>query len=100
MRFANEYGYGELNNFPGCNQLTVSNHAFIFPKDRGKGNGSENHKLRLKRAKSLGYDYIMCTVIHTNTPELRILKKNNWKELDRFKNKESGNTVIIFGKKL
>ena len=36
MRFANEYGYGELNNFPGCNQLTVSNHAFIYHKDRIK----------------------------------------------------------------
>ena len=100
MRFANEHGYGELNNFPGCNQLTVSNHAFIYPKDRGKGNGHKNHELRLKRAKFLGYDYIMCTVISTNIIQIKIMKKHNWKELDRFTNSETGNEVIIFGRKL
>ena len=62
MRFANEDGYCELNSFPGCNQIVVSNHAFIYPEKRGKGLGSKNHKLRVERAKFLGYDYFICTV--------------------------------------
>lgn len=48
MRFANEFGYCELNPFPGCSQIVVSNHAFIYPEKRGKGNGSVNHKLRVE----------------------------------------------------
>jgi hypothetical protein len=100
MRFANENGYGELNNFPGCNQITVSNHAFIYPNQRGKGKGDENHKLRLKRAKLMGYDYMVCTVIDSNVAQRRILTKNNWKELDEFKSSETGHTIIIYGKKL
>lgn len=99
-RYANKYGYWELNKFPGCNQIVVSNHAFIYPKYRGKGLGTKNHELRLERAKVLGYDYIMCTVISTNTAELAILNKSGFKKLDEFDNTETGNTVYVFGKKL
>lgn len=100
MRFSNEYGYCELNTFPGCNQIVVSNHAFIYPQHRGKGKGHENHKLRIERASFMGYDYLLCTVRSTNTPELKILDKNGFKELDEFRNSETGNSVKIFGKKL
>jgi L-amino acid N-acyltransferase YncA len=100
MRFANENGYCELNSFPGCNQIVVSNHAFIYKDKRGKGLGYLNHKLRLKRASFLGYDYLICTVKADNLPELAILKKSNFKELDEFLNTETGNIIKIFGKKL
>ncbi len=100
MRFANENGYCELNTFPGCNQIVVSNHAFIYKDKRGKGLGNENHKLRVERAKFMGYNYLLCTVKANNIAELAILKKNNFKELDEFLNSESGNLVKIFGKKL
>lgn len=100
MRFANDFGYCELNPFPGCNQIVVSNHAFIYPQHRGKGHGNDNHKLRVERAKFMGYDYLLCTVRATNGPELAILKKNGFKELDEFTNTETGNRVKIFGKQL
>jgi L-amino acid N-acyltransferase YncA len=100
MRFANEAGYCELNSFPGCNQIIVSNHAFIYHDKRGKGLGNQNHELRIERAKFLGYDYLLCTVKSNNLPELAILKKNNFKELDEFLNTETGTMVKIFGKKL
>ena len=100
MRFANESGYCELNSFPGCSQIIVSNHAFIYRDKRGKGEGTTNHKLRIERAKFMGFDYLLCTVKSTNLPELAILKKNNFKELDEFLNTETGNLVKIFGKKL
>ena len=100
MRFANEDGYCELNSFPGCSQIVVSNHAFIYPEKRGKGKGHVNHKLRVERAKFMGYDYLMCTVRADNAIELKILYANKFKYLDEFKNSESGNSVILFGKKL
>ncbi len=100
MRFANENGYCELNSFPGCNQIVVSNHAFIYPEKRGKGLGNENHKLRVERAKFMGYDYLLCTVKADNHRELSILNKNNFKELDEFLNTETGNLVKLFGKNL
>lgn len=100
MRFANENGYCELNPFPGCSQIVVSNHAFIYPDKRRKGLGSLNHELRVNRAKFMGYDYILCTVKADNVAELAILKKYNFKELDEFLNSETGNLVKLFGKKL
>lgn len=98
MRFANENGYCELNPFPGCNQIVISNHAFIYPDKRGKGLGNENHKLRVERARFMGYNYLLCTVKADNIAELAILKKNDFKELDEFLNTETGNKVKIFGK--
>lgn len=100
MRFANENGYCELNTFPGCSQIVVSNHAFIYPEKRGQGHGNTNHKLRVERAKFLGYDYLICTVRANNVPELKILAKNGFKELDEFINTNTGNTVKLFGKQL
>ena len=99
-RFANENGYCELNSFPGCSQIVVSNHAFIYQEKRGKGCGKKNHELRYERARFLGYDYIICTVRANNVPELKILENNNFKELDEFTNTNTGNLVKIFGKKI
>jgi hypothetical protein len=98
MRFANEDGYCELNPFPGCSQIVVLNHAFIYPEKRRQGKGSVNHKLRVERAKFMGFNYLICTVKANNTAELAILNKNKFKELDQFLNTESGNLVKIFGK--
>lgn len=100
MRYSDEDGFWELNPFPGNNQIVVSNHAFIYPEKRKQGKGTEKNKLRLTQAKFLGYDYILCTVIVTNEPQMKILIKNGFKELDEFDNKETGNKIKIFGRKL
>ena len=100
MRFANDKGYCELNPFPGCSQIVVSNHGVIYPKERGKGYGSGNHKLRVERAKFMGYDYILCTVKSDNIVEIKILDKNKFKKLDSFVNTETNNIVYIYGKRL
>ena len=100
MRFANEDGYGELNSFPGCNQIVVSNHAFIYKNKRGQGKGHRNHQLRGERAKFLGYDYLICTVKANNIAELKILDKGGFKELDEFDNSETGSTIKLYGKKI
>jgi len=100
MRYADEHGFYELNPFPGCNQIIVSNHAFIYPEHRGRGWGTEQHKHRLLQAKYLGYDYMICTVKSDNEREIKILKANGWRQLDRFANIETGNHIEIWGKQL
>lgn len=100
MRFSNENGFCELNPFPGCNQIVVSNHAFIFPEKRGKGEGRKNHQLRVQRAKDLGYDLVLCTVRSNNVRELAILTTEKWEKLTTFKNSETGNMVELWMKLL
>lgn len=98
MRFANEYGFYELNPFPGCNQIVVSNPAFIYPKYRGKGFGQKQHQERLDKAKELGYDMIMCTVNHTNCAELHILHKFGWDSGGSLFNHETGHFLVVYTK--
>jgi GNAT superfamily N-acetyltransferase len=100
MRFASEFGFYELNPFPGSNQIVVSNHAFIYPQYRGKGLGQLQHKERLAEAKKLGYNYILCTVNKSNMAEIHILQKNGWDYLSFFENVETDHTVSIYGKSL
>lgn len=91
-------GFYELNPFPGCNQIVVSNHSFVPKQARGKGIGSRDHSDRLERIESLGYDYAICTVKENNIPQIKILEKNCWKHLDTFTNRETENTVRIYGR--
>ncbi len=100
MRFGDKYGFYELNPFPGCNQIVVSNHAFIYPEYRGQGHGKRQHLERLAKAKELGYNLIMCTVKADNEQEKKILYANLWEQTSGFVNKETGNCVLIFTREL
>lgn len=93
-------GHYELNVFPGCNQLVVSNHSCIYPEYRGKGLGAELAQEKIEVAKEDGFDYMIATVLSTNTAQLKIMEKNGWIKLDTFFNRESGNEVNIFGRRL
>ena len=101
MRYADLYGgFYELNPFPGCNQIVVSNHSWVAPEQRGKGLGDLIHKERLEHAKTLGYDYVICTVKADNVPQIKILEKNGWTLLDSFINRETTNQVLIYGREV
>ena len=100
MRYGTEYGFYELNPFPGCNQIVVSNHSWIGHKHRGKGIGTHEHQSRLEEIQRLGYDYAICTCKLENAPQQRILEKHGWKLLDSFENRETENKVLIYGKKM
>jgi GNAT superfamily N-acetyltransferase len=100
MRFADKFGFYELNPMPGCNQVVISNHAFIYPEFRGKGLGQKQHQERLDKARELGYNYILCTVQLGNKAEEAILKKNGWSVFATFLNKETQHNVEIYGKSL
>lgn len=98
MRFPSEAGFYELNKFPGCNQIVVSNHAFIYEHMRGKGLGQLQHGERLDKAQELGYDYMLATAVSTNEVEKHILAKNGWKKLDEFRSTETGRVVELWGR--
>lgn len=93
-------GHYELNNFPGCNQIVISNHSCIYSEHRGKGFGLELAREKISCATEEGFDYMIATVVSTNTAQLKIMEKNGWTLLDTFFNRESGNEVNIFGRRL
>lgn len=93
-------GHYELTSLPGCNQIVVSHHAFINEEHRGKGNGKAAHYERLRHIDDLNYDYALCTINKANEAQSKILAKARWKMLDEFVNKETGNTVQIWGRRM
>lgn len=100
MRYADKFGFYELNPLPGCNQVVVSNHALIYKEHRGKGIGQIQHHERLEKARELGYDLMLCTVKADNEAEKHILNKMGWAHLTSFSNTETGNTVELWSKML
>lgn len=93
-------GFYEINSFPGCPQIAVSNHAFILPGEHKKGYGTKFHGQRLKEMKELGFDYVLCTVATQNEFQKKILRGFAWKWLSSFSNKETGSVVELWGKEL
>lgn len=96
MRYQTPNGYYEFNQFPGCAQLIVSNHAFIKKEHRGKGFGQQAQLNKLNLAAELGYNCIICTVKASNMREKYILQKNNWKHVWSFFNTESETEIEIW----
>lgn len=95
-RYSSQHGYYEFNQFPGCAQLIVSNHAFVTREQRGKGFGQAQQLTKLNLAAELGYNCIICTVQETNKPEIAILTKNGWKHVHTFFNTESNCRIQIW----
>lgn len=91
--FSNEYGECDISPMPGCGRIAISNAVQIFPEYRGKGHGRENHKLRIDRMKSMGYQVAIATVVSTNLAEKRILEHENWTKVFEFVSAKTGNTV-------
>lgn len=93
-------GFYEINSFPGCNQLAVSNNVFLEKEYRGKGFGQNFQEDREQHLKYLGYDAVICTVKAGNAAEIHLLEKNGWKPIFSFFNRETENNIIIYAKKL
>lgn len=100
MRFADVFGWYELNPFPGSNQIVVSNHAFIYPKYRGTGKGKTQHEQRLMKARELGYDLIVCTVNSNNLIEKHILDKYGWSKGAEFRSTETNHLLEMWSKEI
>jgi GNAT superfamily N-acetyltransferase len=93
-------GHFELNQLPGNAQIIVSNHSCIYEQHRGKGLGQVLSEEKLDLMQELGFDYSIATVRANNEPQMRIMEKNGWTQLDSFYNREGGQEIIIFGRRL
>ena len=96
MRVRTEYGFYELNPFPGCNQIVVSNHSFINEEYRGKGIGTSVAHRRVDHAAGLGYDMMLATVCANNLPQMSIMKAVGWDPLVSFVSRETRHEIVLF----
>lgn len=84
-----------LVQLTGCCGVCVSTAAWVDPSYRKKGLGGILNSLRIDLAKTFNYSLLFCTDITSNKPQSKILKANDWTELYKFVNKNTGNTVAL-----
>lgn len=77
-----------LSDLPGDMDVAVSHGVCLRPEYRGKGLGQLQHAERLERIYSGGYMAAICTVRSENLIEKHILRKNKWKPVWTFTNKD------------
>lgn len=79
----------------GCCGICVSTQAFVNPSFRGRGLGTLMNSIRIDIARYNGYSLLLCTDIEKNEPQRKILKSNGWKDIHKFINKRTQNTIFI-----
>ena len=100
MRF-NDFGViGEIDNLPGCSQIAVFHSVFLPQELRGQGLGHKAHDARLKRARELGYQVAVCTVVGDNHAQRQILKEYGWDLCLHFKSNKTDHYVELYTKEL
>lgn len=85
----------ELRQMINCCGICVSTAAFVHEEWRGFGLGTAMNSLRIDIARAAGYSLLLCTDIVSNEPQMKILASNGWKEIYRFVNQGTGNTIGI-----
>lgn len=85
----------KLYRMPHCCGIIVSCNANVLERYRHKRVGTTLNNLRQDIARLLGYTVMVCTDVAQNEYQRRLLKTNGWKDLIDFKNKRTGNTVIL-----
>jgi hypothetical protein len=84
-----------LIEMPGCCGIAISTGAWIEHDYRKRGLGTLLNHVRLDIATDMGYSLLLCTDLFTNEPQRKILTKNGWLSLCRFRNKRTGNTISV-----
>lgn len=93
-------GFGSLTDLPGCAQVVVSHGAYVPQHSRGHKDGGKANLARLKVAREVGYDYIICTVRPDNLAQIAILRKNKWVFLSSFLSSATDVIIQIWGRNL
>jgi hypothetical protein len=91
-----------MSHMPGCCGIIVSHATIITRAYVGKKLGTELHKIKLEIAKSLNFSSMLCTDIasESHAMQKKILDNNDWVEIAKFNNLNSGNDVSVFFKNL
>jgi GNAT superfamily N-acetyltransferase len=71
----------DLSFLDGNRRVLVSNHVWVPPEDRGRGEGRRLLNLREVVAREAGVNLLMATVHNTNKPEIHLLSTSGWKRL-------------------
>lgn len=84
-----------LQQLPGCCGVCVSTGAQVHHSYQKKGLGVLLNSLRIDMARELGFGVLLCTDKMTNKPQRKILAANGWKDVHKFINPRTGNTIAI-----
>lgn len=91
-----------VSHMPGCCGIIVSHGTIVNNKYANKKLASELHKIKIDLAKALNFSSMICTDIASisHSIQRKILDKNEWQEVAKFNNLNSGNDVAVFFKNL
>lgn len=91
-----QVGEYQLDPMPGCPRVGISHGLRIHEEHRGRGYGKQAMKDRLAKAKELGYDILLATVVSNNERQNAILSKNQWKRVREFTNMKTNHQVTLW----
>lgn len=84
-----------LVSMPGCCGIAISTGSWVHHEFRSRGIGTILNKARLDLAKILEFGAVICTDVSHNAPSRKLLEKNGWKDVFKFKNPRTRNEVFL-----
>lgn len=84
-----------LSELPGCCGILVSHNAHVCQEYRGRGVGTLLNELRIHMAHKFRYSILLCTTDIYNKAENKVLDRNKWKSIQKFKNERTGNSISV-----
>lgn len=85
----------ELVPMINCCGILVSTQAYVDKAWRGQGLGRLLNTIRIDIARFLGYGVLLCTDVESNASQRKILQANGWKDIHKFVNPRTNNTIFI-----
>lgn len=85
----------ELHPMINCCGMCISTQARVEQQYQGKGLGTILNSLRVDIARHLGYGCLLCTDIESNVYQRKILARNGWKDVHKFVNPRTKNTIFV-----
>lgn len=86
----------QLSFLPGCKGIIVS-HALEVSEDyRQRGIANALMAVKILMASELGAAKLIATVVKDNSVQRKLMNRHGWELLEQFKNKRTGNTVLVF----
>lgn len=96
MRYACKYGFFEIDSMPNQPSLALCHSFVVYEEYRGRGHGAELKQRQEDVLIDSGYTAAICTVQSSNTAQLKILNRFNWRQIDLFQDARNGQTVFTY----
>jgi RimJ/RimL family protein N-acetyltransferase len=95
-----EVGHFELTAMPGCPKVAISHGLNIAVSCRGLGYGRAAMEDRIRQARELGFQLLMCTVVVGNSAQEKIMARYQFRPVSTFDNATTGNKVVLYYKNI